>query len=152
MSVDADVDVRDDLDDHGAVEEADVVRRFDRIELEIAESVGKGSGKMPFEVIRSELAGARARGPEVENEWTLPDPFDQRLFVALCSRYSLHVYRRPKKRTFTVVVPAPSAFMRDVFRPVFDRMSEVIDEWLVECTESVLGVFAAPLPEEPEEL
>lgn len=146
------MDDRVHLDDDVGMEEVDVVRRLGAIEFEITEPVAKGSGGTAVEVIRAALAEARARTPDVQNAWPLPDPFHQRLFVALCTRYGLPVFRRPKTRTFTVVVPAPSAFMHDVFEPLFERMSEVIDEWLLECTEDVLGGFAALLPAERKEL
>ena len=54
------------------------------------------------------------------------DTWQQRLLRALSARYGLRPFRYARERRTTVNVRAPEAFLRDVFTPEFERMSETL--------------------------
>lgn len=83
---------------------------------------------------------------EVETAVSLPDPVLQRVFLALCSRYGVEVYRKPRQRGGNVTVRAPRAFVKDALGPMFQEAGEVFQDWYVDQTESVLQMFASSLP------
>ena len=64
-------------------------------------------------------ASAHGRGaaaePEVELQYTLPDLWSVRLFIALCRKAGVQPYRYPRQRRTTVMVRVrPSVFERSV--------------------------------------
>jgi hypothetical protein len=133
------------------VEIDDVIAKLAQIEREVVHTITQDSLAAPAETIRRSLVDARARGPDIETRCSVPDPSLQRVFVALCSRYGIDVFRRPRQRDTGLTVRAPQAFVRGVFSPLFQKMSLVIDAWHVERTEAMLRVFGAPVPDEPED-
>lgn len=47
--------------------------------------------------------------PEIELQYSLPDVWSVRIFVALCRKHGVHPYRYPRQRRTTVVVRARQA-------------------------------------------
>ncbi len=67
--------------------------------------------------IKARRAEQRAREPDVELMYSLPDPWERKLFVALCGRYGLRPFRHYRQRSSTVMVCAPDAFQRRTLWP-----------------------------------
>jgi len=53
---------------------------------------------------RLDLAGSAAVEPEIEVQYSLPDIWAVRLFVALCRKHGVKPYRYPRQRRTTVMV------------------------------------------------
>ena len=64
-----------------------------------------------MELIRKALEAAIKTQPPPETTFSLPDSWQRRLFLALCRRYGLELYRYRSQRHTTVVVRAPRAFV-----------------------------------------
>jgi hypothetical protein len=72
--------------------------------------------------LRAKLAEIGRQDPPVEMQFTMPDPWAVRLFVALCRRYGLRPYRYPRQRRTTIMVRVPRRFVEDV---VWSQFSEI---------------------------
>ena len=112
------------------------------------------------ERIRARLAELRSREVDVELHYSLPDPWEQRLFVALCRRYNLTPFRDAGRRSSTVQVYAPAAFQKKTLWPEFLAFADELHSHLDELTTRVIreavnddvsepvpdGVKALPVP------
>lgn len=63
----------------------------------------------------------------------------QKLFMALCRRYSLNPYRYARQRYTTVMVRAPEAFIDDVLWPQYQALSKELKEYLDQATEKIIS-------------
>src|SRR5437588_12376912 len=59
------------------------------------------------ERIRARLAELRGREADVELLYRLPDPWERKLFLALCRRYDLKPFREHGRRSSTGQARAP---------------------------------------------
>jgi hypothetical protein len=90
------------------------------------------------ERIRARLAELRGREQEVVLQYSLPDPWKRKLFVALCRRYHLRPFREPGRRYSTVLVRAPKTFQERTLWPEFLALSAELDAHLQELTDRVI--------------
>jgi hypothetical protein len=88
--------------------------------------------------IRSALAAAEKVEQPVEIQFNLHDPWQRRLFAALCRRHGLAPYRYPRQHRTTMVVKAPRSFMEKKLWPEFLELKEALDEYLNEATERII--------------
>ena len=96
------------------------------------------AAKRAAERIRARLAELRGREREVELLYRLPDPWNRKLFVALCRRYGLVPYREPGRRYSTVIVRAPETFQNKTLWPEFLALGKELDTHRSELTERVI--------------
>jgi hypothetical protein len=96
------------------------------------------------ERVRARLAELERRDPPIEIQFSMPDQWSRRLFVALCRRYGLTPYRYRRQRHTTVVVRAPRGFVGEVLWPEFEELNEALRSYLNEVTLRVIReeVFA----------
>ena len=80
------------------------------------------------ERLKAKLAEIGQRHPPVEMQFSMPDPWALRLFVALCRRYGIRPYRYPRQRRTTIMVRAPRQFFETVVWCQFSEMHT--DLWL----------------------
>lgn len=66
------------------------------------------------ERLKARLAEIGLQDPAVEMQFSMPDPWAVRLFVALCRRYGIRPYRYPRQRRTTIMVHAPRRFFDTV--------------------------------------
>jgi hypothetical protein len=70
--------------------------------------------------------------PEIELQYSLPDVWSVRIFVALCRKHGVRPYRYPRQRRTTVMVRARQAgFERTVaseFRTLYREVTAYFDE------------------------
>ena len=70
--------------------------------------------------------------PEIELQYSLPDVWSVRIFVALCRKHGVRPYRYPRQRRTTVMVRARQAgFERTVaseFRTLYRELTAYFDE------------------------
>lgn len=90
------------------------------------------------ERIRARLAELRTREREEVLQYSLPDPWKRKLFVALCRRYGLQPYREPGQRYSTVLVRAPETFQNRTLWPEYRALAEELDAHLAKLTDQVI--------------
>jgi hypothetical protein len=90
------------------------------------------------ERIRARLAELRGREDDTELHYSLPDPWQRRLFVALCRRYGLKPFREAGRRYSTLQVRAPKKFHDKTLWPEFLALAEELDAHLDELTTRVI--------------
>lgn len=123
-------------------------RLFVQIEAMAARMAGTSSKGTSSERLQEGLANARAAEADIETKFTVSDPTLQRLFVVLCSRCELEVYRVPRQRYFTMSVRAPKSFVQGWLSPMFEEMSEAMDSWMVEQAEAMFADWETRAPRE----
>src|SRR6185295_1269984 len=94
--------------------------------------------------IQARLAELARVDPPVEMQFSMPDQWSRRLFVALCRRYGLKPYRYRRQRHTTVLVRAPRGFIDQVLWTEFQQLDQALRAYLAEVTERVIReeVFA----------
>jgi hypothetical protein len=90
------------------------------------------------ERIRARLAELRSREREEVMQYSLPDPWKRKLFLALCRRYGLTPYRERGQRHSTVLVRAPKTFQDRTLWPEYRALSEELTAHLQELTDRVI--------------
>lgn len=88
--------------------------------------------------IRARLAALVGLEPAVEMRISIPDPWGQRLFDALCRRYGLVPYRLPRMKHQTLVVKAPRTFLEKTLFPEFEALHSALQEHLLEVTDRII--------------
>lgn len=120
------------------MDEATLQEKLRKIEALHAGATSDGereATRLAAERIKARLADIRSREPDVEFTYTLPDPWTRKLFLALCRRYGLRPFRRPRQRQSTVMVLAPETFQNKTLWPEFQALSEELRKHLSEITE-----------------
>ena len=88
--------------------------------------------------IRARLAEMGRSEASVEIQFSLPDPWSRRLFLALCRRYGLSPYRYLRQRRSTVVLRVPKRFVDDVLWPEFKELDTDLRSYLEEVTQRLI--------------
>lgn len=78
--------------------------------------------------LRAKLAEINRRDPPVEMQFSMPDPWAVKLFIALCRRYGIRPYRYPRQRRTTIMVRASRGFFDAVVWRQFSEMHT--DLWI----------------------
>jgi hypothetical protein len=84
--------------------------------------------------VRARLAEIERSEQPVEMQFSIQDHWAQRLFVALCRRYGLRPYRRPRQKRSTIMVRLPRAFSDQILWPEFLQLNEVLQAYLLDIT------------------
>lgn len=87
----------------------------------------KNAAEAAMERLGAKLAEASRRDPPVEMQFSMPDPWAARLFIALCRRYGFRPYRYPRQKRTTIMVRAPREFFDAVVWRQFSDMH--LDLW-----------------------
>ena len=90
------------------------------------------------ERIRARLRHTEEREQAIEVRFSLPDPWSRELFIALCRRYGMRVYRYPRMRRQTLVVKAPRSFIENTLWPEFQQINAALVEYLAAVTNKVI--------------
>jgi hypothetical protein len=114
----------------------------------------EAEGKRRVDVIRARLADVRTRERDIALSYTIPDPWEMALFIALGRRLGLDPFRQPRRHQTSVSVLAPESFGRTTLWPMFADMADalrshmriVLDEALGDAFE---GEHAAENPNGP---
>jgi hypothetical protein len=64
--------------------------------------------------------------------------WSRQLFIALCRRYGLRPYRRPRMHRQTIMIKSPRSFMEQVLWPEFQELSAALVAYLSAITEKVI--------------
>ena len=71
-------------------------------------------------------------------QFSLPDQWSRRLFLALCRRYGLKPYRLYRQRLTTVMLRVPRGFVDQVLWPEFQELNKALTQYLNEVTIRVI--------------
>ncbi len=88
--------------------------------------------------IRARLGEQGARDPAIEMQFSLPDQWSRRLFLALCRRYGLMPYRRARQRLTTVMLRVPRGFAEQVLWTEFHELNKALRQYLDDITMRVI--------------
>ncbi len=88
--------------------------------------------------VQARLAELERVDPPVEMQFSMPDQWSRRLFVALCRRYGLKPYRYRRQRLTTVVLRVPRGFVDQVLWPEFGELNQALVNYLNDVTLRVI--------------
>src|ERR1700751_4434133 len=91
-----------------------------------------------LERVRARLAELERRDPPTEIQFSLPDQWARRLFLALCRRYGLKPYRLHRQRLTTVMLRVPKGFIDQVLWPEFQELNAALTHYLNDVTTRVI--------------
>ncbi len=104
-----------------------------------AGSIGeRTAAEAALERVRARLAELERRDTPTEMQFSLPDQWSRRLFLALCRRYGLKPYRLYRQRLTTVMLRVPKAFVDQVLWPEFQELNKALTQYLNEVTIRVI--------------
>jgi len=111
----------------------------------------RNAAQSALERLQAQLAN-EAESP-TEYQFSLPDPWKRKLFLALARRHGLKPYRLPRQRYSTVMLKITRRHLDDVFWPEYEELSELLSKYLREATDDIIswGVHG-DLSEAPEQL
>lgn len=90
--------------------------------------------------VRARLAESRARAPDVEVILAFTSEPLARVFLLLCRRYGIDVYRRSKRREARVMVRVPESFEQTVLGPLYASLADAVETHLIEVADHAMRV------------
>lgn len=94
----------------------------------------KQAAEAGLERIRARLAELEQSDHAIEMQFSLPDVWSRKLFLALCRRYGLKPYRLVRQRATTVMLRVPRKFVDQVLWPEFRELNAELARYLDEVT------------------
>lgn len=91
------------------------------------------------ERIQERLKQAEKADKPVEYKFSLHDPWQRRVFLALARRYGLKPYRQWGQHKQTVMLRAPKRFVDEVLWPEYVALAGALDQYLSDVTNRVIG-------------
>jgi hypothetical protein len=91
-----------------------------------------------IERIKKALGAEAATEPPTEYRFSIPDPWQRRLFMALCRRYGLKPFRYRRQHVATVMVRAPRSFVDRTLWPEYQELQAALSSYLSEATERII--------------
>ena len=88
--------------------------------------------------LKKALASLTKTEAVTEVQFSFPDRWQRRLFVALCRRYGLTPFRYKRQRMTTLVVRAPKTFVDRTLWPEYVLLRDALDQYLYEATERII--------------
>jgi hypothetical protein len=125
----------------GLTDEAQLREKLRKIEALFAGAGTVGeriAAEAALERVRARLAEMERRDTPIEMQFSLPDQWSRRLFLALCRRYGLKPYRLYRQRLTTVMLRAPKGFIDQVLWPEFQELNKALTQYLNEVTMRVI--------------
>lgn len=77
--------------------------------------------------------------PPVEYQFSMPDAWSRRLFMALLRRYGVEPYRYHSQRRTTVMARVSQRFVDEILWPQFDQLNRTLRTHLGQVTERVVA-------------
>jgi hypothetical protein len=114
------------------------LRKVEAPKVVTASDVRRAVVRLTATRMRLRLAEVRAREPDVECVYSMPDRWGRKLFVALCRGYGLQPYRKPGQRETTVELLAPESFQKGMLMDEFIALTTDLEKQLFEATDRVI--------------
>jgi hypothetical protein len=108
------------------MEPASLAATLRQVEERYVHVTGGPEGARGVDVIRARLAHVRTRERDIALSYTIPDPWEMALFIALCRRLGLDPFRQPRRHQTSVSVLAPEGFGRTTLWPMFADMADAL--------------------------
>jgi hypothetical protein len=124
------------------MDEAKLREKLSRIEALFAGATTEGERVSAGEArrrIRERLETAERVEPPVEFRFALTDTWSRKLFLALLRRYELKPYRHRGQRRTSVMVKAPTRFVRETLWPEFEQINLAMHTYLGEVTDRIIA-------------
>jgi hypothetical protein len=115
------------------------MRRIEADSAGVTGNDGPERSARAIAALRSRLAVARLREPDVDGVYILYHDYERILFTTLCLRYGLTTFRRPRARATSVCVSAPRSFLDTILWPMFQALSDGLYSHLDDATARVLN-------------
>lgn len=143
------------------MDEARLIERLRAIEALYAgaatpgEKIAAGRGR---ERILEHLQRLQSSDPPTEFQFSMPDMWTRRVFIALLRRYGIKPYRYSRQRRTTVVARMPQQFLDHTLWPEYQELSNALKAYLSEATDRIVGQVLdndgsdADVLEEPRQL
>jgi hypothetical protein len=116
----------------------DKLRKIEALFAGAATPGEKAAAGAAAERIRYGLGHAAGKEKSVELKFSIPDGWSRQLFIALCRRYGLRPYRRPRMHRQTIMIQGPESFVEQVLWPEFQELNSALVAYLSEITEKVI--------------
>jgi hypothetical protein len=123
------------------IDEAHLRDRLRKIEALFAGATTPGerqAADAAAERIRLQLAAVASTEPQIEMRFSFPNPWTRRLFIALCRRYGLELFRYARMQRQTVVVEVPRTFLDRTLWPQFVEIDTALTSYLDDITDKVI--------------
>ena len=88
---------------------------------------------------RLDLGGKAAAEPEIELQYSLPDVWAVKLFVALCRKHEIKPYRYPRQRRTTVMVRVRKSEFERTIAAEFQSLHRELTGYFSEMVEHLIG-------------
>lgn len=98
----------------------------------------KQAAEAGLERIRARLAELEQSDPAIEMQFSLPDVWSRKLFLALCRRYGLKPYRLARQRATTIMLRVPKKFVDQVLWPEFRELNTELTRYLDDVTTRLI--------------
>jgi hypothetical protein len=76
---------------------------------------------------------------EEEFQFSLPDPWKRKLFLALARRHGLKPYRYPRQRHSTVMLRITKKRLDLVLWPEFEELGKILSDYLAQATDDIIA-------------
>ncbi len=80
----------------------------------------------------------RPTEPEVELQFSLPDTWSVRLFVAVCRKHGVRTFRYSRQRRTTVMVRSRERFFDRVVWPEYSQLQSELESYFVDVTDHLV--------------
>lgn len=128
------------------------LRKIEALYAGAATAGEKAAASAAADRIRSQFEAASKKESSEEYKFSIPDPWSRQLFIALCRRYGVRPFRRPRMHRQTVMICAPASFVRNVLWPEFEELSDALTTHLLEITEKIIREEVHAATEDAEEI
>jgi len=88
---------------------------------------------------RLDLGGKAVAEPEIELQYSLPDVWAVKLFVALCRKHEIKPYRYPRQRRTTVMVRVRQSEFERTIAAEFQSLHRELTGYFSETVEHLIG-------------
>ena len=92
--------------------------------------------------LHGRLGGSERRRPEpepeVELQFSLPDTWSVRLFVAVCRKHGVRTFRYARQRRTTVMVRTRERFFDRAVWPEYSRLQSELESYFVDVTDHLV--------------
>lgn len=75
----------------------------------------------------------------VELQFSLPDIWSVRLFIAVCRKHDVKPYRYPRQRRTTVMARAPKTMLEDVIWAEFSSLQKELEVYFEDTVEHLIS-------------
>ena len=90
------------------------------------------------ERIRRRFENSQSKERSEDFRFSIADPWSRQLFIALCRRYGLRPFRYSRMRAQSVIIKAPSSFVKGVLWPEFEALSSALSAHLSSVTDRII--------------